>query len=97
MRTTGIRELKDRLSEYVRLAASGETVLVTDRGKVVAELRRPGAPSSSQDLPAGLRRLVEAGLAVPGGPNDASLYPDLRSRVPAGTARRLLDEERAER
>ena len=33
--------LKNRLSEYVRLAASGEVVLVTDRDRVVAELRAP--------------------------------------------------------
>lgn len=39
MKTVGIKELKNRLSEYVRLAAAGERVLVTDRGKVVAELR----------------------------------------------------------
>ena len=30
--------LNSRLSEYVRLAASGETILVTDRDRVVAEL-----------------------------------------------------------
>lgn len=39
MKTVGIKELKNKLSEYVRLAAAGERVLVTDRGKVVAELR----------------------------------------------------------
>ena len=33
--------LKDRLSEYVRLAAGGETVLVTDRDRVVAEIVPP--------------------------------------------------------
>jgi antitoxin (DNA-binding transcriptional repressor) of toxin-antitoxin stability system len=37
----GIKVLKNKLSEYVRLAASGETVLVTDRDVVVAELRPP--------------------------------------------------------
>ncbi|MBM4396081.1 MAG: prevent-host-death protein [Deltaproteobacteria bacterium] len=41
MRAVGIKTLKDKLSEYVRLAAGGETVLVTDRDKVVAELRPP--------------------------------------------------------
>jgi antitoxin (DNA-binding transcriptional repressor) of toxin-antitoxin stability system len=30
MRAVGIKSLKNRLSEYVRLAAAGETVLVTD-------------------------------------------------------------------
>ena len=29
---TGIRELKQRLSEYVALAASGQTIEITDRG-----------------------------------------------------------------
>lgn len=43
MHAVGIKELKDRLSEYVRLAASGERVLVTDRGVVVAELLQPQA------------------------------------------------------
>jgi antitoxin (DNA-binding transcriptional repressor) of toxin-antitoxin stability system len=41
MRAVGLKVLKNRLSEYVRLAASGETVLVTDRDRVVAELRPP--------------------------------------------------------
>jgi len=41
MRAVGLKVLKNRLSEYVRLAASGETVLVTDRERVVAELIPP--------------------------------------------------------
>lgn len=41
MRSVGIELLNSRLSEYVRLAASGETILVTDRGRVVAELGPP--------------------------------------------------------
>ena len=36
MRSVGLKVLKNRLSEYVRLAAGGETVLVTDRNRVVA-------------------------------------------------------------
>lgn len=50
MRAVGIRELKDRLSEYVRIAASGEVVLVTDRDRVVAELVAPGASRSKADF-----------------------------------------------
>ena len=41
MKVVGIKELKNKLSEYIRLAKSGEVVLVTDRGDVVAELRAP--------------------------------------------------------
>jgi antitoxin (DNA-binding transcriptional repressor) of toxin-antitoxin stability system len=44
MRSVGLKVLKNKLSEYVRLAARGETVLVTDRDRVVAEIvpPRPG-------------------------------------------------------
>ena len=31
MRTAGVREVKDRLSEFLRLVKSGEQVLITDR------------------------------------------------------------------
>ncbi len=41
MRSVGLKVLKNKLSEYVRLAARGETVLVTDRDQVVAELVPP--------------------------------------------------------
>jgi antitoxin (DNA-binding transcriptional repressor) of toxin-antitoxin stability system len=41
MRSVGIKVLKNKLSEYVRLAAGGETVLVTDRDRVVAEMGPP--------------------------------------------------------
>jgi prevent-host-death family protein len=43
MRTVGLKTLKNKLSEYVRLAANGETVLVTDRERVVAEIVPPQA------------------------------------------------------
>jgi len=41
MRSVGIKVLNSRLSEYVRVAASGETVLITDRDRIVAELGPP--------------------------------------------------------
>ncbi len=36
--SVGIRELKSRLSEFVNRAANGERIVVTDRGREVAEL-----------------------------------------------------------
>jgi prevent-host-death family protein len=41
MPTVGLKTLKNKLGEYVRLAAAGETVVITDRGRVVAELVPP--------------------------------------------------------
>ena len=47
MRSVGLKVLKNKLSEYVRLAAAGETVVVTDRGRVVAELNPPRSKPES--------------------------------------------------
>ena len=52
MRTVGLKTLKNKLSEYVRLAAAGETVVVTDRGRTVAEL---GPPRIESVLERGVR------------------------------------------
>ena len=41
MLTVGLKTLKNKLSEYVRLAAAGETVVITDRGRTVAEIGPP--------------------------------------------------------
>ena len=41
MRSVGLKVLRRKLSKYVRIAASGEVVLVTDRDRVVAELGPP--------------------------------------------------------
>ena len=49
MRAVGLKILKNKLSEYVRLAASGETILVTDRDHVVAEIVPP-QPGRSYDV-----------------------------------------------
>jgi antitoxin (DNA-binding transcriptional repressor) of toxin-antitoxin stability system len=65
MRSVGIKVLKNRLSEYVRLAASGETVLVTDRDRVVAELVPPGAGRSPLLADALLADAVRGGLITP--------------------------------
>lgn len=50
MKSVGLRELKNRLSEYVREVRSGEAVLVTDRGEVVAELIAPGQGNDERGI-----------------------------------------------
>ena len=96
MHTAGIRELKDKLSHYVRLAKKGERVLVTDRGEVVATLGPPER-NPHEDYPPGLVELARQGKARLGGPNRAELYPKQRPLLPDGDALRLLDELRGER
>jgi antitoxin (DNA-binding transcriptional repressor) of toxin-antitoxin stability system len=41
MLCVGVKTLKNKLSEYLRMVAAGETVLVTDRNRVIAELAPP--------------------------------------------------------
>lgn len=97
MRTVGVRELKNRLSEYIRLARSGEGVLVTDRGQVVAELTPPGHGATDALVPAGLLALAKRNLLAIGAPADSDLYPALpRARRRKRTAAQLLQEERGD-
>lgn len=96
MKAVGIRELKNRLSEYVRLVRNGEAVLVTDRGSVVAELRPPGETSATKSDPV-LQSLARRGNVTIGAPNRPDIYPTLPAVGPPGTADKLLDEERGER
>ena len=54
MHTVGLKILKNKLSEYVRLAAAGETVVITDRGRVVAEIVPP-RPRQESVIERGIR------------------------------------------
>jgi antitoxin (DNA-binding transcriptional repressor) of toxin-antitoxin stability system len=54
MKTVGIRELKNHLGKYLRQVRVGESLLVTSRGEVVAELSPPTRGLAYARLPAGL-------------------------------------------
>jgi antitoxin (DNA-binding transcriptional repressor) of toxin-antitoxin stability system len=41
MKAVGIKVLKDNLSKYLKQVREGETILVTDRDEVIAEIHRP--------------------------------------------------------
>jgi prevent-host-death family protein len=49
--SVGITALKNKLGKYVRLAARGETVLITNRGRVVAQFVPPRQPAARRDEP----------------------------------------------
>ncbi len=88
MRSVGIKTLKDRLSEYVRLAAGGETVLVTDRDRVVAELVPPGLGRAERLDDVQLAEGVRRGWLVPPLQTGLPLPP----RSPVAPLADLLDE-----
>ncbi len=99
MKSVGVKQLKSRLSEYLRLVRSGETVLVTDRDEVVAELR----PTRRQTVPAESPDELLDALAERGELTRASL-PKRHWRwrpkglgFDPGFASALLDEIRSDR
>jgi antitoxin (DNA-binding transcriptional repressor) of toxin-antitoxin stability system len=95
MKTVGIRKLKHRLSEYLREVRAGESVLVTDRGEVIAELSPPGQVRPDPSVPAGLLQLARRGLLTLGSSSDALRYkPLLLRRRRKVSAAALLAEER---
>jgi len=99
MKTVGVRDLKNKLSEYLRRVRLGESVLVTDRGEVVAELLPPGQGQGDPSVPVGLQALVKRGLLTLGAPAGTKLYPALprADGVRRPIVARLLDEERGTR
>ena len=99
MKTVGVRELKNRLSEYLRAVRGGESLLVTDRGEVVAALSPLGHAQPDTSIPAGLVALARRGIVTIGAPSEsASLYKALPRRQPRKlSAAELLDEERGSR
>ena len=97
MKSVGLRELKNRLSEYVREVRSGESVLVTDRGEVVAELVPPRHGSEDRGIPSALVALAREGKVTLGLPNDPSAYPKMPRLLKKISSAELLDQERGER
>ncbi len=93
MRAVGLKILKNKLSEYVRLAAGGETVLVTDRDRVVAELVPPRAGRDDLLADALLAEAVRSGWLTP--PTLVSAGPP--AGAPVASLRELLAELAADR
>jgi len=94
---TGIRELKNGLSRYIRRVEAGERIAITMHGRIVAELVPPGSGVSNGRR--GLEKLVAEGVVrppiEPGDPGDLlEDWPDIRLRQ--GTAAQLIAEDRGE-
>lgn len=89
----GARELKNRLGSYLRLVREGATIVVTDRGRPVAELRALGAPDTELDR--ALRRMAAEGRIIL--PTSDRLPP--REPLPIEGARlaEAIIEDRADR
>ncbi len=92
MRAVALKKLQDNLSEYVHLAEDGETVLVTERDRVIARLVPP-----LEERRAGLAEAIRKGwVTLPVRRENPGPPP----RIPAigwTDLARELDEDRGER
>ena len=88
MRSVGLKILKNKLSEYVRLAAGGETVVITDGDRVVAEIVPPRPGRSPLLADAQLAEAVREGWLTP--PVLAGSGPP--PRKPVMTLRELMQD-----
>ncbi|MGI9033384.1 MAG: type II toxin-antitoxin system Phd/YefM family antitoxin [Acidimicrobiales bacterium] len=87
METIGVRELQQRASAALRRVEGGESVGVTDRGRLVAVLVPPSAAGGSAAL-------VAAGRVQPAPRSAAALPPPVAAARQSGD---VLDELRSDR
>ena len=76
MDSVGVRELRDRLSEYLRRVKAGERLVVTERGRPVALLSPPADTPADRRLEAMLRD--GAGRWQGGKPRGAARPPRIK-------------------
>ena len=93
MRSVGIKVLKNKLSEYVRLAAGGETILVTDGDRVVAEIVPAQGGRGVSVADSLLAEAVRNGWVRP------PLWPSQQvpGRAPVASFQELMDELQRDR
>jgi prevent-host-death family protein len=89
MTTVGVRDLKNRLSEYLGRVKEGEKVVVTARGRPVAVISpAPSLPSDER-----LEAMVRGGLAdwAGGKPRGSRRPPRIKGR---SIAKIVIEERR---
>lgn len=99
MKAVGVKILKARLSEYLRLVKNGETVLVTERDEVIAELR----PAHHQKLRSpsfreALEELADEGKVTLRA-SEANDWPSLRNlpEIKGVSSKDILDFQREDK
>ena len=98
MRSVGLKTLNSKLSEYVRIAAAGETVLVTNRDRVVAELGPPRRDRNPKQFEANRAEMIREGLLTPRKIEPGSKPPPKPKPIMSfEEGMKLLDETRSDR
>jgi antitoxin (DNA-binding transcriptional repressor) of toxin-antitoxin stability system len=98
MKAVGVKQLKARLSEYLRHVRAGETILIIDREEVVAELRPAmrRAPRDHDSIKELLDSLARRGdITRAGLPKGKWTWKVAGMGLAPGTAAELLDRARS--
>ncbi len=95
IKTVGVKALKNNLSAYLKEAQSGTLVLVTDRDRVIAELRHPSVEVLHREKVELKSEWIEKGMLTMAKKSTRAL-PVSPIALPGGTSLRLIDEERAD-
>ncbi len=93
MDSVSIRDLKNQLSAYLRRVKTGTRIVVTDRGRAVAEL----GPIRDEELPAlaRLHKMAEDGDVLPPSVKGISAFKPVP--VKGGPVSRTILDDRKER
>lgn len=91
----GIRELKDRLSEILHLAHSGEKITITHHGRPLCEI----SPAEVVHIkrPAYLTKGIEEGWLTPATGHTLQTMTPIKPKKAGKSTTELLRESRAER
>ncbi|MBI2197963.1 MAG: type II toxin-antitoxin system prevent-host-death family antitoxin [Candidatus Rokubacteria bacterium] len=89
MAAVGIRELKNRLSQYVRRVRAGERLVVTERGKPVAIMSPPATAREDRRI----QTMLSKGEARWGGGKPKGARRPARLKGPS-VARAVLGDRR---
>ena len=95
----GVRELKDRLSRYLRLVREGETIIVTDRNEVIAEIRSRSERDAGARFEQYIEQLELSGrMSRPAEPGVSALKiaKEAKRLGPVAAWRDALDDTRGE-
>ncbi len=98
MRSVGLKTLNTKLGEYVRIAAAGETVLIKNGDRVIAELGPPRPDRSPRSADTELAEMVREGLLTPRAiARGSSPLPKPKPIMSFGEGMKLLDSTRSDR
>jgi prevent-host-death family protein len=88
-RIVGVRELKARLSEYLRQVKAGDTLVITEHGVPVGRLTPAGLSMEER-----MQVMVEAGQAEWSGKRIAPSKPVARTKKGYSVSEALIEDRR---